>query len=203
MKTLWATMSRGCPYTITFTRESFLSSTMSNNYSFSASIDPPSVKDFHKNYIHVAEIRLWNGSTLYVYWHTYRNEVVFKIDNTWTVQDDHVTIVESLANLFSCEKHHLRFNNLTYVYYGAPCPEINEIEDIWRVYDDNWCKYGEYRTLVKFAIDIDVDDYGFPLCGYLQQDRFRHHSWQFVRASAPPLEGLWTSLPYPMANSAR
>ena len=142
---------------------SFQMSDDNNDPSFYSISQPhPSDETIRDNYVQLAQIQSWNGQHIFAFWHENQNEVAFEIGDEWIVQPDDAVIVDSLARLFACQPHQIRFNSLKYVDVMNGDREVASIDDTYLLYGDDWRTYARDNTALDFNVEIDVEADAFP-----------------------------------------
>ena len=124
-----------------------------------------SIKDYnHEECLQLAQIRIWTGHVLEIFWCPDKNEIVIKNDNNvyseFIAQPDDAHIIRSLAHLCGAPVHQIRFSNLVHFSRdGAPIEQPGD-DGLYQLYDSDWRSYGEEGLCFQVVAEIDFESDG-------------------------------------------
>ena len=117
----------------------------------------------HEEYLQLAQIRIWNGNFLHIFWCPDKNEILIENDDPegeTIVQPDDAHIIRSLAHLYACPGHQIRFSNIVHFSRdGSPIEQPGD-DGLYQLYNADWRSYGEEGLCFQVVAEIDFEAEG-------------------------------------------
>ncbi len=114
----------------------------------------------HDEYLQLAQIHIWNGDVIHLFWCPDKNEILIENGDEFIVQPDDAQIIRSLAHLYGASAHQIRFSNLIHFSRdGAPVEQPGD-DGVYNLYDVDWRSYGEEGLCFQVVAEVDFEAEG-------------------------------------------
>ena len=115
----------------------------------------------HEECLQLAQIHIWNGDLLHIFWCPDKNEILIENGDEFIAQPDDAHIIRSLAHLYGCPEHQIRFSNLYHFSRddGSPTEQPGD-DGLYHLYDTDWRSYGEEGLCFQVVAEVDFHAMG-------------------------------------------